>query len=104
MNFSRASYTKVRACFLPTWIVDSNIERIHRGLLLGCVWKITLFKLVFMYVAVLLIKCGNLYKKLLKPDLMKRAFRFFDNSSLESANLTKKFPGATFLVKFLITD
>lgn len=80
MNFSGASYAKVYAHFAPTWIVDSNIQSIHRGQLFGYVWKITLFKLVCIYVAILISKCGNLYRKLLKADFMKTAFRFFDNS------------------------
>lgn len=99
MNFSGASYAKV-----PTWIVDSNVHSIHRGQLFGYVWKITSFKLVCICVAILITKCGNLYKKLLKADFVKKAFRFFDNCSLEPANRAEKLLGATFLVKFLISN
>lgn len=104
MTFSGASYVKVCAHFVPTCIVDSNIQSLHTGQLFGYVWKITLFKLVCIYVAILITKCGNSYKKLLKGDFVKRAFQFFGNSSLESANQAKNFPEATFLVKFLISN
>lgn len=66
-------------------------------------WNIPLFKLVCTYIGILVTKCGNLYRKLLKADFVKRDFRFFDYSPLKSANQAKIFPEATFLVKFLIS-
>lgn len=76
MDYCGASYSKACGYLVPTWTVEPNIQSIHKGRLLGYVWKITLFKLLCSYLNCICSyslkdKHEPLYRKLLKTCSLK---------------------------------
>lgn len=113
MDYCGTSYSKACGYLVPTWTVEPNIQSIHKGRLLGYVWKITLFKLLCSYLNCIRsysLKINtNLYTgNCLRPAVLKLVKTVSDcwvcpisflkifTKTLESVKHDKNIPGTTY--------